>query len=58
MCIYVYIIYIYIFIYICMYPLPLSFSLLLERDFSQRISSTFFFFPPIILSPIPLGRGQ
>ena len=42
-----------------MYPLPLSFSLLLERDFSQHTSSTFFFFFffPHNSLPHPTGKG-
>ena len=34
-----------------------SFSLPLERDFYQRISSTFFFFPPHNSLPHPTGKG-
>ena len=38
--------YIYVCVCVCVHPLLLSFSLPLERDFSQHTSSGFFFFPP------------
>ena len=47
--------FIYIHSYTCIYlyihPLLLSFSLPLERDFSQHMTSTFFFFPPQFSPP-------
>ena len=41
---------------VCVHPLLLSFSLPLERDFSQHMTSTFFFFPHNSL-PHPTGKG-
>ena len=47
---------IYVCVCVCVHPLLLSFPLPLERDFSQHMSSTFFFFPHSSL-PHPTGKG-
>ena len=48
--------YIYVCVCVCVHPLLLSFSLPLERDFSQHMTPTFFFFPHNSL-PHPTGKG-
>ena len=47
---------IYVCVCVCVHPLLLSFSLPLERDFSQHMTPTFFFFPHNSL-PHPTGKG-
>ena len=48
--------FIYMSVSVCVHPLLLSFSLPLERDFSQHMTSTFFFFPHNSY-PHPTGKG-